>query len=155
MPEGATRLWAHRLDETCPLKVVEAEHAMAFEAGCVYVARAGRHLRVRGTARKPWLSLELDFADVLHVPSIDFLMSSAAEVFGSRLMGVLLTGMGSDGALGMLSIRRAGGVTLSQSEDTAFMSSMPLAAEKLGAVGEIVPLDAMTQVIVDRVAGRL
>ncbi len=61
----------------------------------------------------------------MHVPSIDFLMSSAATLFGGRVLGVLLTGMGSDGALGMLAIRRAGGVTLAQSEDTAFMPSMP------------------------------
>jgi two-component system, chemotaxis family, protein-glutamate methylesterase/glutaminase len=154
MLEGTTELWAARLDRVSKLKVVEAKNREPFVAGKVYVAPAGLHMRVRGTVVRPTVSLERDFADVMHVPSIDFLMSSAATLFGGRVLGVLLTGMGSDGALGMLAIRRAGGVTLAQSEDTAFMPSMPLSASQLGAAGEIVPLDRMAKVIGDRVAGR-
>ncbi len=147
-------MWAERLNTVCKIKVVEAKNWQPFEAGTVYIARAGLHMRIRGTATRPIISLERDFADVMHVPSIDFLMNSAATLFGGRVLGVLLTGMGSDGALGMLAIRRAGGVTLAQSEDTAFMPSMPHAASQLGAAGEIVPLNRMAKVIADRVAGR-
>jgi two-component system, chemotaxis family, protein-glutamate methylesterase/glutaminase len=154
MIEGTTSLWAERLDRVCKLRASEATSGERFTAGRVYVAPAGKHMRIRGTISAPIITLERDFADVMHVPSIDFLMSSAAALFGGRLLGVLLTGMGSDGALGMLSIRRGGGVTLAQSEETAFMPSMPLSASQLGAAGEIVPLDRMAKVIGDRVAGR-
>lgn len=155
MTEGATATWAARLDGECALRVMEATHAEPFVAGSVFIARAGWHMRIRGTVVEPWVSVERDFADVLHVPSIDFLMSSAAEMFGSRTLGVLLTGMGSDGALGMLAIRRAGGITVAQSEESAFMSSMPMAAAELGGVRETASLECMTQVIVDRVSGRI
>lgn len=154
MLEGATGLWAERLDAVCTLKVAEARSGEAFSAGRVYVAPAGLHMRIRGTIAQPIITLERDFADVMHVPSIDFLMSSAAALFGGRVLGALLTGMGSDGALGMLAIRRVGGVTLAQSEDTAFMPSMPRAAAQLGAAVEVVPLQKMASVICDRVGGR-
>lgn len=154
MMEGTTALWADRLDRVCALSVTEARTGEVFSAGKVYIAPAGMHMRIRGTAARPVVRLERDFADVMHVPSIDFLMSSAATLFGGRVLGVLLTGMGSDGALGMLAIRRAGGVTLAQSEDSAFMASMPRAAAELGAAGEVVPLYRMARVIADRVGGR-
>lgn len=154
MMEGTTRLWAERLDAVCPLAVAEATTGEPFLPSRVYVARAGRHMRIRGTHTAPLVSLERDFADVMHVPSIDFLMSSAATVYGSRVLGVLLTGMGSDGAMGMLAIRRAGGVTLAQSAESAFMPSMPTAAAEMGGAAEIVPLDRMARAIMDRVAGR-
>jgi two-component system chemotaxis response regulator CheB len=154
MMEGTTGLWAERLDRVCQIEVTEAKSGEAFSAGRAYVAPAGVHMRIRGTFERPTVSLERDFADVMHVPSIDFLMSSAATLYGGRVLGVLLTGMGSDGALGLLAIRRVGGVTLAQSEGTAFMPSMPKAANELGAAGEVVPLDRMAKVITDRVAGR-
>ena len=154
MSEGATELWASHLDSQCALSVCEARNRDAFAAGRVYVAPAGRHMLLRGTHATPRISLERDFADVMHVPSIDFLMSSAASLFGHTVLGVLLTGMGSDGALGMLAIRRVGGVTIAQSEDSAFMPSMPKSAADLGAAGEVVSLARMAKVIVDRVAGR-
>lgn len=154
MTAGVTEAWTAHLDETCALRVVEATHGAPFSAGVVYIAPAGRHLRIRGTAHKPWCSLERDFADVLHVPSIDFMLSSAAETFGHRTLGVLLTGMGADGALGMLAIRRAGGYTIAEADSTAFMSSMPRSAEELGAVSEVLPLDQIATAMVERAAGR-
>jgi two-component system, chemotaxis family, protein-glutamate methylesterase/glutaminase len=154
MTEGATTMWAEQLDARCALKVVEAKSGDPFVCGRVFIAPGGLHMRIRGTFAAPMVTLERDFADVMHVPSIDFLMSSAAALFGGRLLGVLLTGMGSDGALGMLAIRRGGGVTLAQSEDTAFMPSMPMAAAELGAAGEVVPLHRIAKTIAERVSGR-
>jgi two-component system chemotaxis response regulator CheB len=154
MMEGQTGFWVERLDAKCKLKVAEAKSGELFVRGRVYVAPGGRHMRIRGTYSAPIITLERDFADVMHVPSIDFLMSSAAALFGHRLVGVLLTGMGSDGAMGMLSIRRAGGVTLAQSEDSAFMPSMPKAAAELGAATEVVALDRLAATIAARVEGR-
>lgn len=155
MTAGATELWAERLDECTPLRVVEASPGAKFEAGTVYVAPSGKHMRLLGPAGNPRISLLPDFADAIHVPSIDFLMSSAVDVFGSRVLGVILTGLGSDGALGMLSIRRAGGPTICESVDSAPFSSMPLAAAALGAASEHVHLRKMGAVIEARVAGAL
>jgi len=155
MTAGATEPWAERLDECTPFRVVEATPGSKFEAGTVYVAPSGKHMRILGPARKPRISLLPDFADALHVPSIDFLMSSAADVFGSRVLGVILTGLGSDGALGMLAIRRAGGPTIVESADSAPFTSMPLAAAELGAASEQVHLDRMGALIEARVAGTI
>jgi len=155
MTEGATAPWAERLNECCPLQVVEAAPGMRFEAGRVYIAPAGRHMRLIGPAHTARITLLPDFADALHVPSIDFLMSSAAEVFGSRVMGVLLTGMGSDGALGMLAIRNAGGATAIQSAESAPFSSMPMAAAELGAASEQVDLAHIPALMMRRVEGRI
>jgi len=155
MTAGATEPWAERLDECTPFRVVEASPGAKFEAGTVYIAPSGKHMRLLGPARKPRISLLPDFADALHVPSIDFLMSSAADVFGSRVLGVILTGLGSDGALGMLSIRRAGGPTIVESVESAPFASMPLAAAELGAASEQVHLDRMGAIIEARVAGAL
>jgi len=155
MTEGATGPWAARLNECSALEVVEAQPGMKFDAGRVYIAPAGRHMRLIGPAHAARITLLPDFADALHVPSIDFLMSSAAEVFGSRVLGVLLTGMGSDGALGMLAIRKAGGATICQSAESAPFSSMPLAAAELGAVSELVDLAHLGALIMRRVEGHI
>jgi two-component system chemotaxis response regulator CheB len=155
MTEGATAAWAERLDGVCRLRVMEATAGQDFAPHRVYIAPTGRHMRIRGTAAEPIISLEADRAGSTFVPSIDELMISVATVFGSRSLGVVLTGMGSDGAAGLLAIRRAGGVTLSQPADSAFMASMPSAAADAGAVGEVVSLDRMAEVIADRVTGRV
>ena len=155
MTTGSTGPWAERLNECTPLRVVEAKPGDRFEAGTVYIAPSGKHMRLLGPAGKPRISLLPDFADALHVPSIDFLMSSAAEVFGRRALGVILTGLGSDGALGMLAIRRAGGPTICQTVESAPFSSMPLAAADLGAVSERVDIDHMAPLIMTRVEGRV
>jgi len=155
MTAGATAPWAERLNECTPLRVVEAAPGDRFEAGTVYIAPTGKHMRLLGPARKPHISLLPDFADALHVPSIDFLMSSAADVFGSRVLGVILTGLGSDGALGMLAIRRAGGPTICERPETAPFASMPRAAAELGAASQLIDLDDMAAAIMDRVVGRV
>ena len=153
MTEGATATWAERLNSVCHLQVAEARQGELLLPHHVYIAPIGRHMRVRGTATEPHISLEPDHTGATHVPSIDELMISVAQVFGSRSLGVVLTGMGADGAEGLLAIRRAGGVTLAEPAGSAFMASMPTAAADAGAVGEIVPLERMAEVIVERVAG--
>lgn len=135
--DGFTGAWAERLSQCCPLPVKEAEHRERFEAGRVYVAPAcGRHMRFRKLPDEVRIMLDADFADSLHVPSIDMMMSSAANTFGSKTLAVILTGMGSDGALGMLSIRRAGGYTIGEAESSAVSYSMPGSAYELGAIVE-------------------
>jgi len=140
---GHTAQWAELLDGRCVVHVVEAARNGRLEPGYAYIAPAGRHLRfMRAEDGGPVrIRLDADFADSLHVPSIDLMFSSAAQVFGARTLAVLLTGMGSDGATGMLSVRRAGGHTIAESEQTAAAYSMPGAAVGLGAVVDVLPID--------------
>ena len=155
MAPGFTRGWAERLDSICRLSVREARYGDAFEAGTAYVASGGKHMRVKRENANVTVTLDVDFADSLHVPSIDILMSSIAQAYGSRALGVLLTGLGQDGALGMLAVRRAGGHTITESEDSAVAYSMPGSAVEMGAAAEEVSASGMPQAIIDRVEGIL
>lgn len=141
MPAGFTAGWAERLNGLCRIRVCEAVNRQTFGPGCVYIAPIGLHMRLKRSERGVTVRLDEDFADSLHVPSIDMLMSSAAEVFGSRALAVELTGLGSDGALGMLAVRRAGGHTIAQAPESCAAPSMPESAIQLGAAGEILALD--------------
>lgn len=152
MTEGATSSWAERLNDACHLRVVEARFGESFAAHRVYIAPTGKHMRIRGTAAEPYISLESDRAGLAHVPSIDELMKSVADTFGQRSLGIVLTGMGSDGAEGLLAIRQAGGVTFAQAAEGAFMRSMPEAAAGAGAVGEFVPLERIAAAVMERVS---
>ncbi len=153
MPPGFTALWAERLDAICPLDVREARQGERLEPGTVYVAPIGRHMRAVREDGACTVRLDRDFADSLHVPSIDIFMSAAAQSYGSRALGVLLSGLGTDGALGMLALRRAGAYTLCQSPDSAVAPSMPSSAKELGAVAEEIHIDHMARAIARHVSG--
>jgi two-component system, chemotaxis family, protein-glutamate methylesterase/glutaminase len=147
MPVGFTRSLAERLDSRSVLNVREATDGEAVTAGSVLVAPAGRHMKVRrrGRAIETWLDDEPRSA--LHRPSIDVLMTSVAGLYGARALGVLLTGMGSDGVAGLRSIREAGGRSLAESEETCVIYGMPKAAAEAGVVDQSVPLDRMADEI--------
>ena len=146
MTPGHTAQWAQLLDSRSALRVREAANNRRLAPGHVDIAPAGRHLRfMRIDDGAALIRLDADFADSLHVPSIDLMFSSATQLFGSRILAALLTGMGSDGATGMLAIRRAGGHTLAESEHTAASYSMPGAAVGLGAVVEKLPLEQLAR----------
>lgn len=153
MPPGFTQTWAERLDSVCRLRVKEAKYGEPFVPGIAYVAPIGKHMRVLREGKEAQVVLDIDFADSLHVPSIDILMSSVAQAYGSRALGVLLTGLGQDGALGMLAVRRAGGHTITETEDSAVAYSMPGSAVELGAAAEEVAAANLSAVVMDRVRG--
>lgn len=153
MPTGFTRLWAERLNDSCRLKVTEASSGDPFVKGGVHIAPAGFHIRFKKVDRHYEIVLDRDFADSLFVPSIDIMMSSAAQVFGGGALAVLLTGLGSDGALGMLALRRAGAHTIVESPDSALASSMPASAVELGAAVEEAPKTELGTLIDRRVRG--
>ncbi len=140
MPEGFTRSLAERLDARSSVRVREAEDGEPVGAGTVLVAPAGRHmkLRRRGEEARVWLDDEPRTA--LHRPSVDVLMASVARVFGPRALGIVLTGMGSDGVVGLRAIREAGGRTLAESEETSVIYGMPKAAVEAGVVERSIPL---------------
>lgn len=149
MTPGMTGSWAERLDAHCAIRVLEATSGARFEPGTAYLAPAGLQMRFSAGARSPFIRLDPDFADSLHVPSVDMMMSSAATAFGSRTLAVLLTGLGSDGACGMLAVRRAGGYTIGQDQASAVSYGMPGAAAGLGAVVEQLPLERIPARVIE------
>jgi len=153
MSPGFIAQWAERLDPLCWLTVKEAQNGERFERGHVYIAPVGRHLGFFRDGEGVRLRLEPDAADSVFVPSIDYMFSSAAEVIASRALGVLLTGIGADGALGLLALRRTGAYTLIEDPETASAPSMPEAAAELGAAVEVAAAEAMPRTIVSRANG--
>jgi two-component system chemotaxis response regulator CheB len=155
MPDGFTAQWAARLDKLCWLDVREAREHERFVRGTVYVAPAGRHMRIVGTPAEARIRFDADSGDAFYVPSIDMLMTSAAAVFRHGVLGVVLSGIGNDGARGLLEIRRAGGRTIVESPNSAAAAaaSMPEAAIGLGAAEETVDTGALPRTIVARVTG--
>jgi two-component system chemotaxis response regulator CheB len=146
--DGFTAGLASWLAAESKLPVVEAMEGQALQPGMAFVARSSFHLRVRKDAT---LQLE-DTAPVMGFrPSCDLLLTSAAETFGSRCIGVILTGMGRDGARGLLEIRRRGGHTIAQDEATCVVYGMPREAMLLGGVQEQLPLDQIGPALVKRV----
>lgn len=143
MPAGFTGAFAERLNAHLPLEVREAVHGDRPTPGSVVIAPAGRHLRVLRDANSLVLTLNAEPRAALHTPSVDVLFRSAARTVGRRTIGVLLTGMGSDGAIGLSRLRDLGAHTLVQDEASSVVYGMPRAALNRGAVDEVVALDAM------------
>lgn len=140
MAPGFTATWAERLGAHCSMRVQEAQRRDIMQPGVVYIGPAGLQMRIRRDTGKLTICLDPDFADSLHVPSIDILFSSAAAATGTGTLAVLMTGMGSDGANGMLAIRQAGGYTIAESQTSAVSYSMPGSAVNVGAVVETLDL---------------
>jgi two-component system, chemotaxis family, protein-glutamate methylesterase/glutaminase len=141
IPRGFTRSLAERLDARSSLPVREAGDGEAVEPGRVLVAPAGIHSRVVRRRGRVELALDEEPRSALHRPSADIVMASTAEVFGPAAVGVVLTGMGSDGTEGLRTIRDKGGLTLAESEETSVIYGMPKAAIEAGVVARVVPID--------------
>ena len=143
MPAGFTRDFARRLDGNCAIRVSEAEDGCSLENGCAYIAPGGeQHMIVqRKTHRGLQLALIKGDPVCFSRPSVDVMFRSVAQVAGRETAAALLTGMGRDGAAGLLAINRAGGRTFAQDEASSVVYGMPLAAAELGAAQVILPLD--------------
>jgi two-component system chemotaxis response regulator CheB len=141
MPVGFTRSLAERLDQKSALVVREARDGEPPQPGRALIAPAGRHLKLRRVGGEPRLWLDHEPESALHRPSVDVTMQTAARVYGPGVLGILLTGMGSDGVEGLRAIRAAGGLTLAQSEDSCVIFGMPKAALEAGVVQRAVPLE--------------
>jgi two-component system, chemotaxis family, protein-glutamate methylesterase/glutaminase len=148
MPEGFTDMFARRLDECCALDVQEAKSGDLLIAGRVLICPGNRHMMVRRMPRGEMVVLSDSPPINGHRPSVDVLFHSVAQEFGLTAVGVLMTGMGEDGAEGLGAIKSAGGMTIAQSEETCVVSGMPRTAILKGFANKILPLDSMGSYLV-------
>jgi len=148
MPPVFTRQFSMRLDRNTALTGKEAADGDKLEVGTILVAPGGHHLIVSGNKDRQVEVVERTDQD-RYVPSVNVTMSSAAEVYGERTLGVLLTGMGNDGAEGLNKIKEAGGQTIAESEESAVVYGMPRAALQKGAVQNVLHLDKIASRIVE------
>lgn len=147
MPPKFTRAFAERLDRVCPVAVKEAEDGDRVLLGRALIAPGDRHLRLACEGANFVVRLGEDLPVNRHRPSVDVLFRSCAEVAGAAAVGVLLTGMGEDGARGLLHMRQAGAATLAQDAETCVVFGMPRAAIALGAVEQVLPLHRLAECI--------
>jgi len=157
MPEGFTDMFARRLDEICSLRVKEAQSGDVLQAGRVLVCPGSRHMRVKRLTMGDVAVLSDEPRVNGHRPSVDVLFKSAAEEFGSHAVAVLMTGMGDDGAEGLGAVKKAGGLTIAQAEESCVVFGMPKAAIERGYATRVVALDGLAatlQAVCSRDEGR-
>jgi two-component system, chemotaxis family, protein-glutamate methylesterase/glutaminase len=148
IPKGFSRSLADRLAARSALPVHEAEDGEVVVPGVVLIAPAGIHIKVRRRGSVVRVMLDEEPRSTLHRPSVDVMMASMAKVYGERVLGVVLTGMGSDGTAGLGAIKEAGGRTLAESEESCVIYGMPKAAVEAGVVQHSVHLLRMADEIV-------
>jgi two-component system chemotaxis response regulator CheB len=149
MPARFTTAFANRLDKECQMRVSEAQNNDGVEPGHVYIAPGSHHLEIARVGGRLVCALN-DAPPVSgHRPSVDVLFRSGARILGATGIGVILTGMGKDGAAGMLEFRRAGAATLGQDEASSLIYGMPRAAFECGAVARQHPLAHMADAILE------
>jgi two-component system chemotaxis response regulator CheB len=148
MPAGFTAPFAKRLDGLCAASVCEASHGEALQPGMIYIAPGGRQMTVDRSAHpRGMICLSDKPENQLHTPSVDIMMESVAAAYGPLAMGVIMTGMGSDGAQGMKAIHREGGFTLGQDESSCAVYGMPRVCAEMGILNRVVPLSQITHEI--------
>ncbi|HYD77407.1 chemotaxis response regulator protein-glutamate methylesterase [Ramlibacter sp.] len=154
MPEAFTAPFAQRLDGLCRLDVREARDGDAVLPGRVLIAPGGRHMSLRRGGTGYFVEVRCGPAVHHHCPSVDVLFRSVAGAAGARALGIIMTGMGADGALGLRDMQRAGALTLAQDEASSVVFGMNREAIRAGGVDRVVPLGALAGEIV-RYAGRM
>lgn len=140
MPSNFTSAYVKRLNDNCSLEVVEVQPGMKVQKGIVYVGSGGRHLNLAQNAAGDVLIRLPSKPDHLFIPSVSVMMHSVLQVYGSKTVGVIMTGMGNDGADTMLEIRNGGGITIAESEESAIVFGMPGEAVKLGGAEIVTPI---------------
>jgi two-component system chemotaxis response regulator CheB len=152
LPAGYTEAYAKRLDEVSAITVREAQDGEEVRAGVVFIAPAGRHLTfVRDASGKVVTRLDVRPLDTPHRPSVDVLFQSAAEVYGERVLGLVLTGMGADGREGAAWIKARGGSVLTEAEETCVVYGMPRSVVEAGLSDAAVALDGVVTAILERI----
>lgn len=151
IPAGFSESFAQRLDGQLELKVQQAVDGLPVVAGHVYIAPGGHQFSIERIAEGYVCRVTREPRVNLHRPSVQVLFQSVARQAGARAIGVMLTGMGADGAQGLLEMRRAGAYNIVQDEQTSVVWGMPGAAAKMGAANEVLPLDEIPRAIAELV----
>ncbi|MFZ3063800.1 MAG: chemotaxis response regulator protein-glutamate methylesterase [Nitrospirota bacterium] len=150
MPSGFTRYFAERMDKNSKVEVKEAEEGDSVNKGRVLISPGGYHMTFKRKGDSIKVNLKKRSVSDLYTPSVDVMMASASEVFGNRVLGVILTGMGNDGKIGMREIKNKKGQTIAESEETAVVFGMPGEAIKDGSIDIILPLPKIAGEIIRR-----
>ncbi|WP_296942787.1 chemotaxis response regulator protein-glutamate methylesterase [uncultured Massilia sp.] len=154
MPEKFTAAFAERLDKLCQVEVREARHGDRVLQGRVLIAPGGKHMLLRRDGAQYGVDVIDGPLVNRHRPSVDVLFRSVARHAGANALGIIMTGMGDDGAAGLLEMRKAGARTVAQDEESCVVYGMPKEAVKRGAVEKTVPLKAIDREILQQLAGR-
>jgi len=149
MPPGFTNEFAKSLNRICPLEVKEAEDGDSIQPGRILIAQGNKHMEVEKKTFNPIVRLSDAPLVSGHRPSADVLFASVAMNYQNNALGVIMTGMGRDGAQHLGTIYKEGGITLGQDEASAIVYGMPRVAYEMGHVMEQVPLDKMARRICD------
>ena len=153
MPEKFTEMFAKRLDNITKVRVQEAQDNMTIKAGNVYIAPGNYQMSVVKDPSKGFKIKILDADPVSgHKPSVDYMFDSVANVIGDNAVGVILTGMGKDGAEGMLKMKKSGSYNIGQSKDSCVVYGMPRAANDVGAVDLELPVEKIADEVLKRCA---
>ena len=148
MPEKFTAMFAERLNSLCKLEVREAKNGDRVMPGRALIAPGGRHMMLRRSGAQYFVEVADGPLVNRHKPSVDVLFRSVAQIAGRNAMGVIMTGMGDDGARGMKEMHDAGAQTVAEDESTCVVFGMPKEAIKLGGVDRVVPLDSIPAEII-------
>ena len=154
MPEKFTEAFARRLDGLCAVSVKEAANNDTILRGQVLIAPGNKHTLVRRSGARYYVEVRDGPLVCRHRPSVDVLFRSAAQYAGANAVGVLMTGMGDDGARGLLEMMQAGAHTIAEDESSCVVFGMPKEAIKLGAARSVIPLDRLRDEILRNCAGR-
>lgn len=152
MPQHFTKSFADRLNELCALEVKEAEHGEMLRPGKVLLAPGNYHTIVKRSGATYFVEVKEGPLVFHQRPSVEVMFSSVARFVGRNAIGVILTGMGKDGAEGLLEMRQAGAWTIAQDESTSVVFGMPKEAIALGGVSEVLPLDRIAEALVSRLS---
>lgn len=150
MPKGFTTSFAERLNKISELRVVEAENGMIIEKNTVYIAQGGKHMEVTQSKR-----IELNEEPPIWGvrPAVDRLFNSATKVYHDKIVSVILTGMGKDGAEGSVKVKEAKGITIAEDKSTAIIYGMPKAAYETGAIDYVLPLNKIPDKLIGLILG--
>ena len=150
MPPNFTKMYAQRLDKICAIKVSEAENGERVEKGHAYIAPGDKQMTLEKDSRGYYIRCMPGEKVSGHCPSVDVLFHSVAEKAGENAIGIIMTGMGKDGAEGLLQIRRKGAYTIGQDKETCVVYGMPMVAFNVGAVTEQVAVENIASVVIHR-----
>lgn len=147
MPEKFTAAFAQRLNSLCDIEVLEATHGMRVMPGRALIAPGGKHMLLKRSGAQYYVEVIAGPLVNRHIPSVDVLFRSVAKTAGKNALGIIMTGMGDDGALGLLEMRQAGAYTLAQDETSCVVFGMPKEAIKRDAVEQVMPLSDIAKAI--------